>query len=87
MHLILLLVMGGLIGWLAARVMRDGSQGLFLNIVIGVTGSFIGNGVLGGFFPGSHSIASPTVGSLLGAFVGALILLAIVNMVRRGAVR
>jgi len=81
MNLIIFLIVGGIIGWLASLVMRtDGQQGIILNVVVGIVGSFIG-GVLFG----------PTIGGGLygwiSAFVGAVILLAIVNMVRRGSVR
>ena len=90
MYWILLLVIGGVIGWLASIVMRtDAQQGIILNIVVGIVGSFIGNSLLGFLFPGSGSIGAwpPSIGALLGAFVGAVILLAIVNLVRRGSVR
>lgn len=81
MTLIIFLIVGGIIGWLASIVMRtDGQQGIILNIVVGIIGSFIG-GVLFG----------PTIGGglygWLSAFLGAVILLAIINLVRRGAVR
>ena len=90
MYWILLIVIGGVIGWLASIVMRtDAQQGLILNIVVGIVGSFIGNSLLGVLFPGTGSIGvwPPSIGALLGAFVGALILLAILNLVNRGRVR
>jgi len=89
MGLILLLVVGGVLGWLASIVMRtDGQQGVILNIVVGIVGA-----VLAGF------IVTPLIGgapitsgsfnlmSLLVSFLGALALLAIVNLIRRGRVR
>lgn len=94
MYWILLLVIGGVIGWLASIVMRtDAQQGLILNIVVGILGSFIGNGLLGGFFGrlfgGTGSIGTwpPSVGALVSAFVGALILLLILNLINRGRAR
>ena len=90
MWLIIVLIMGGLIGWLASIVMRtDAQQGILLNIIVGIVGSFIGNGLLGFIFPGSDTIGSwpPSIGAVLAAFVGALILLALVNLVRRGRAR
>ena len=43
MGIILWLVIGGVIGWLASIVMRrDGSQGIFLNIVVGIVGALLG---------------------------------------------
>jgi uncharacterized membrane protein YeaQ/YmgE (transglycosylase-associated protein family) len=84
-NLILWLLFGALIGWLASLVMRtDAQQGAFLNIVVGIIGAMIG-----GFLFGSGTINSNAfdLTSLLVSFVGAVILLAIVNLVRRGAVR
>jgi uncharacterized membrane protein YeaQ/YmgE (transglycosylase-associated protein family) len=90
MYWILLIVIGGVIGWLASIVMRtDAQQGLFLNIVVGIVGSFIGNFLLGSLFPGTGSIASwpPSIGALVAAFVGAVILLLILNLINRGRAR
>jgi uncharacterized membrane protein YeaQ/YmgE (transglycosylase-associated protein family) len=80
-NLIIFLIVGGIIGWLASIVMRtDGQQGIILNIVVGIIGSFIG-GVLFG-----PSIGGGAAG-WLSAFLGAVILLAIINLVRRGSLR
>ena len=90
MYWILLIVIGGVIGWLASIVMRtDAQQGLFLNIVVGIVGSFIGNYLLGPLFPGSGSIASwpPSIGALVAAFVGAVALLLVLNLINRGRAR
>ena len=90
MGLIVALIIGGVIGWLASIVMRtDAQQGIILNIVVGIIGSLLGSFLLGGFFGANGSIlnAPLDVGTLLAAFVGAVILLAIVNLFRRGAVR
>lgn len=85
MGLILWLVIGGVIGWLASLVMRtDGQQGIILNVVVGIIGAFLG-GLL--FTGGSINSAPLTVTSFLVSLVGAIILLAIVNLIRRGAVR
>ncbi len=89
MGLILLLVIGGILGWLASMVMRtDAQQGIILNVVVGIVGSFLAafliSPLLGVPPITSGAISIPT---LLVSFVGAIVLLAIVNMVRRGAVR
>jgi uncharacterized membrane protein YeaQ/YmgE (transglycosylase-associated protein family) len=82
--LLVWLVVGGVVGWLASIVMRtDAQQGIFLNIIVGIVGAFIG-GVL---FGGSINGGAITIGTFLVSLVGAIILLAIVNLVRRGAVR
>ena len=85
MGLILWLIVGGVIGWIASMIMRtDAQQGIFLNIVVGVIGAFIGGLITSG---GSINNAPLTIYSFLVSLVGAVILLAIVNLVRRGRVR
>lgn len=80
--MIVYLIVGGIIGWLASIVMRtNAQQGIILNIIVGIIGSFIG-GVLFG-----SNLSSGGLIGWIGAFVGAVILLAIVNMVRRGSLR
>lgn len=82
MGLILWLVVGGVVGWLAGMIMRD-NNGIFLNIVVGIVGAFLGGLLIGG---GTINQVL-TVQSFLVSLVGAVILLAIVNLVRRGRVR
>ena len=85
MGIILWLVIGGVIGWLASIIMRtDAQQGIFLNIVVGVVGAFIGGLIISG---GSINNAPLNITSFLVSLLGAVILLAIVNLVRRGSVR
>ncbi len=85
MGIILWLIVGGVIGWLASLIMRtDAQQGVLLNIVVGIVGAFIGGLIFSG---GSINNAGLTVTSFLVSLVGAVILLAIVNLVRRGSVR
>lgn len=89
MGLILALIVGGIIGWLASIVMRtNAQQGILLNIVVGIVGSLLGSFLLGGLFGAEGSILnSLSIGTLLAAFVGAIVLLGIVNLFRRGSVR
>jgi uncharacterized membrane protein YeaQ/YmgE (transglycosylase-associated protein family) len=89
MGFILWLVIGGVVGWLASIVMRrDGSQGIVLNIVVGIVGSILGAWLIGPIV-GAPSINSGEIsaGSLLVSFLGAVILLAIVNLITRRSVR
>lgn len=89
MTLVLVLIVGGIIGWLASIVMRtDAQQGILLNIVVGVVGALIA-GVLVTPLIGGTPITSGSFDllSLLASFLGAVILLAIVNLFRRGSVR
>ncbi|MBY8823292.1 GlsB/YeaQ/YmgE family stress response membrane protein [Sphingomonas colocasiae] len=85
MSLIIWLVIGGVIGWLASIVMRtDAQQGIFLNIVVGIVGAFLAGLVVSG---GSINNSGFDARSLIASFIGAVVLLGIVNLVRRGSVR
>ncbi len=81
--IIVWLVIGGVVGWLASLVMRtDGQQGILLNIVVGIVGAFIAGLIFGGGI--NQAI---TVTTFITSLIGAIILLAIVNLIRRGSVR
>jgi uncharacterized membrane protein YeaQ/YmgE (transglycosylase-associated protein family) len=85
MGFIVWLIVGGVIGWLASIIMRtDGQQGIFLNIIVGIIGAFVGGLLISG---GSINNAPLTITSFLVSLAGAVILLGIVNLVRRGSVR
>ena len=85
MGIIIWLVIGGIVGWLASLIMRtDAQQGILLNIVVGIVGAFIGGLIFTG---GSINNAPLNITSFLISLVGAVILLAIVNLFRRGSVR
>lgn len=89
MNFIIWLVVGGVLGWLASIVMKtDGQQGLFLNVVVGAVGALIAGFVIAPML-GTGTINSNdfSIAGLLVSFVGALILLAIVNLFRRGTAR
>lgn len=89
MNLVILLVVGGLIGWVASMIMKtDAQQGMIVNVVIGIVGSILG-GWLAGPLLGAGTINQNdfSVRGLLASLIGAVILLAIVNLIRRGAVR
>jgi uncharacterized membrane protein YeaQ/YmgE (transglycosylase-associated protein family) len=82
--IIVWLILGGVIGWLASILMRtDAQQGIILNIVVGIVGAFIG----GIIFNHNMNNGDFSLVALIEAFIGAVVLLAIVNLVRRGAVR
>jgi uncharacterized membrane protein YeaQ/YmgE (transglycosylase-associated protein family) len=81
--LIVWLVVGGVVGWLASMLMRtDGQQGIILNVVVGIIGSVIASFLFGG---GINQVI--TVTTFIYSLIGAVILLAIVNLIRRGTVR
>jgi uncharacterized membrane protein YeaQ/YmgE (transglycosylase-associated protein family) len=89
-NFILWLVFGALVGWLASIVMRtDAQQGALLNIVVGIVGAFLGGLIFNLLGIGGSNINNSdfSLSSLLVSFVGAVVLLGIVNMFRRGSVR
>lgn len=89
MTLILVLIVGGIIGWLASIVMRtDAQQGVLLNVVVGIVGAFIAGALVTPLIGGAPiTSGSFDILSLFASFLGAVILLAIVNLFRRGSIR
>ena len=89
MNLILWIIIGGILGWLASLIMRtDAQQGLFLNIVVGIIGALVAGFVLTPLVGiGTINQNNFSLPALLVSLLGAIILLAIVNLVRRGTVR
>ena len=89
MNIIILLVVGGILGWLASIVMRtDGQQGIILNVVVGIVGAVLAGFVITPLIGGTPITQGGfDVRSLIASFLGAVVLLGIVNLFRRGAVR
>lgn len=89
MNILFIIIVGGILGWLASIVMRtDAQQGILLNVVVGIVGA-----VLAGFLItpliGGAPITSGAfdIRSLIASFIGAVVLLGIINLFRRGRVR
>jgi uncharacterized membrane protein YeaQ/YmgE (transglycosylase-associated protein family) len=89
MGLIVLLVVGGVIGWLASVIMRtDGQQGIFLNVVVGIVGAVLAGFVVTPLIGGAPITSGVlSIQSVLVSLLGAIVLLGIVNLLRRGTVR
>jgi uncharacterized membrane protein YeaQ/YmgE (transglycosylase-associated protein family) len=88
-NLIVFLVVGGVIGWVASLIMRtDGAQGILLNVVVGIVGAMLAGWIVSPLV-GVPSITAGTLslGAMLVSLLGAVILLAIVNLIRRGTPR
>ena len=84
MGIIIWLIVGGICGWLASLIMRtDAQQGIVLNVVVGIVGAAIAGLLLGK----GNINGGITIETFLWSLIGAVILLAIVNLVRRGSVR
>ena len=87
-NFIIWLIVGGLIGWVASMIMRtDAQQGILMNIVVGIVGAFLGGLLLGPLFGTSINQGDFSASGLLVSLLGAVILLAILNFFRRGALR
>ena len=88
-NIIIWLIVGGIIGWLASMMMKtDGQQGIILNVVVGVVGATLGGWLISPLV-GVGTINQDTfsAGALVVSFLGATILLAVVNLLRRGSMR
>jgi uncharacterized membrane protein YeaQ/YmgE (transglycosylase-associated protein family) len=88
-NFIVWIIVGGIIGWVASLIMRtDAQQGTLLNIIVGIVGAFLAGLILTPLFGiGSINSGNFSLPALLISLLGAVILLAIVNLFRRGSVR
>lgn len=88
-NFIIWIIIGGLLGWIASMIMRtDAQQGVLLNVVVGIVGAFLAGLVLTPLFGiGTINQNNFSLPALLVSLLGAVVLLAIVNMFRRGTVR
>ena len=82
MNIIIILLVGALVGWLAGMIMRSGG-GIIFDIVVGIVGALIA----GFLFGGSILDAPLSFTAILYSLLGAIILLAIVKLVSRGTGR
>lgn len=89
MNIIIWLLVGGLVGWAASVFMgTDGRQGIVLNVVVGLVGAVIGGWLLEGVFrSGSINEGDFSVPALLVSFLGAIVLIFLLKLVRGGALR
>jgi uncharacterized membrane protein YeaQ/YmgE (transglycosylase-associated protein family) len=86
LNMIVWLVVGGLIGWVASMIMgTNARQGALMNIVVGVIGAFLGGVLLAPMFgTGTINQGDFSIMSMLVSLIGAVVLLAVVNLIRRG---
>ncbi|MBN2472469.1 MAG: GlsB/YeaQ/YmgE family stress response membrane protein [Anaerolineae bacterium] len=84
MGIISWIVVGAIAGWLASLVMKtNAQQGLLMDIIVGIVGGLIGGFLLGLLDTGAD-VSGINLTSILVAFLGAVVLLAILRVVRRG---
>ena len=77
------LVVGLIAGWLASRVMRGGGYGLIGDIIVGVVGALIGGWLATTFLKMPNPVNGINIGTIIVAFVGAVILIAILRLFSR----
>lgn len=83
MNIIGWIILGGIAGWLASIVMKRNDQmGCITNVIAGIVGAVVGGWVFTLF--GGPPVTGFNIPSLIVAFVGAVIVLGIVNLVTRG---
>jgi uncharacterized membrane protein YeaQ/YmgE (transglycosylase-associated protein family) len=89
MIFIVWLIAGGLIGWLASSIMRpEAAQGAALDVIVGVVGAVLGGWLIAPLFGvGNLHQNDFSAAGLMSSLLGAVVLLAVVNLVRRGGVR
>jgi uncharacterized membrane protein YeaQ/YmgE (transglycosylase-associated protein family) len=86
MGIIVWLVMGGLVGWIASMIMgTNGQQGIFLNVVVGIVGALLGGWLIGPLLGAGSINQSITLMSFVVSLGGAVLLLALLSLVRRGS--
>ncbi|HXS88395.1 MAG TPA: GlsB/YeaQ/YmgE family stress response membrane protein [Steroidobacteraceae bacterium] len=88
MGILVWLIVGGVVGWLASIVMRtDAQQGILLNVVVGIVGALLAGFIVSPMLGIGTINQGISIATFLVSLVGAIILLAIVNLFRRGRVR
>lgn len=88
MNLIVWLVLGGVIGKVASVIMKtDSQQGIFLNMVVGIAGSLLGGWLISPLFGVTTGLRDFSASGLLVALFGALMLVALANLIGRGRPR
>jgi uncharacterized membrane protein YeaQ/YmgE (transglycosylase-associated protein family) len=89
MNFIVWLIVGGLIGWIASKIMKtDAQQGIGLNIVVGIVGALLAGWLITPLIGGATiNQGDFSLSGLVISLLGAIVLLAIVNLFRRGRTR
>ncbi|MCX8521314.1 MAG: GlsB/YeaQ/YmgE family stress response membrane protein [Rhodoferax sp.] len=89
MNIIIWLITGGVIGWLASILMKtDAQQGMLMNVVVGIVGAMLAGWLISPMVGvGTINQDNFSLPSMVVSLIGAVILLAIVNVLRRGSTR
>jgi uncharacterized membrane protein YeaQ/YmgE (transglycosylase-associated protein family) len=85
MSIIIWLIVGGIVGWLASLIMRtDGQQGIILNVIVGIVGALLAGWLISPLVGVGTINQGISIASIVVSLMGAIILLAIANLFRRG---
>ncbi|MCX6017165.1 MAG: GlsB/YeaQ/YmgE family stress response membrane protein [Chloroflexi bacterium] len=89
MNFVVWIIVGGLVGWVASIIMgTNRQQGALLNILVGIAGAFLAGLLISPLLGiGTINQGNFSLGALLVSLLGAIILLGVVNLFRRGSVR
>jgi len=87
MNLIILLAVGGILGWVASMIVGGGG-GILMNIVVGIVGALVAGFLLNPLIGGGNIMTGDlSMSAILVSLLGAIVLLLVLNLFRRGAVR
>jgi uncharacterized membrane protein YeaQ/YmgE (transglycosylase-associated protein family) len=88
LHFIGYIIIGGIAGWLAGRIMTGEGYGILLDIILGVVGGIIGGWIIGAILNQfGHATPTGVIAEFLIALVGAIILVGIIHLVKREPLR
>lgn len=88
MGIIIWLIVGGVVGWLASIVMRtNAQQGMLLNVVVGIVGALLAGLIISPLLGVGTINQGLSLATFMVSLIGAVILLAIVNLFQRGRAR
>ncbi|MCB1421031.1 MAG: GlsB/YeaQ/YmgE family stress response membrane protein [Nitratireductor sp.] len=79
---LIMVVMGGIIGWLAGLIVKGSGYGLLGDVIIGIVGANIAGFLLPAL---GISLGGSMVGSIIASVIGAVILLLVIRLIRRAA--
>lgn len=81
MGILLWIIFGGLVGWVASMMMgTDGQQGIILNVVVGIIGAVVGGYIMSAL--GEGGVSGFNLYSFIVAIIGAVVLIWVVKMIR-----
>ncbi len=81
------IIIGGIAGWLASLLVRGAGMGVIGDVIVGIVGAVVGGFLLSLLLPGTFGFTGFNLGSLVVAFIGAVILLFVIKLFTRGSRR